>query len=657
MSAAAPFVWTPDAALVERANVTRLMRTLGVATYAELVARAAEDPDWYWTAVLDDLGIAFDPPFDALCDVRAGAPWARWFTGGGVNVAACCVDRWAARRPDAPAVIAEREDGRVVTCDFAELAHAVDGLAGLLAERGVAAGDRVALLLPMGREAVAALFALAKLGAVAVPMFTGFSAAAIAQRMADAGARTIVTGDVSPRRGRPVALAQAATQAAREAGGADVVTIASDADSARDAGGASDMGGAGDAHWDALVARGRAAPRAAAATHAESPLMINYTSGTTGAPKGAVHVHGGLLVKVAAEAAYLTDLGPDDRALWITDMGWLMGPWLLIGALAAGACVVLYEGAPDLPDRERLWRVCAAHRVSMLGVSPTLVRGVRGDRAPAGAHDLSALRILASTGEAWDESAYRWLLDAVGGGRCPIVNITGGTEVGACFLGQPPVLPAKACSVGLPVPGMAVDVLGPDGAPTGGAVGELVCRAPWPAQTRGFWRNRRRYLDAYWSRWDDVWVHGDWASYDADGWWFLHGRSDDTMNVAGKRIGPAEIEDAALAVPAVAECAAIGVPDALKGTAVWCFCVLDAGADPPPELLEADVRAALSAAIGKAFGGVRVLVVDALPKTRSGKLVRRAIRARALGEDAGDLSSLESPTALDAIDRALAARR
>jgi acetyl-CoA synthetase len=637
------FVWQPDPVLVERANVTRLMRTLGVSTYRDLVDRAAVDPAWYWPAVLDDLDIAFEPPFDELCDTRAGAPWARWFVGGGINVAAHCVDRWAAARPTDAAVIAEREDGRVLQCDFDELRAAVDGLAGLLAERGVRCGDRVALILPMGRDAVAALFAVAKLGAVAVPMFTGFSAAAIAQRMDDAGARMIVSADASLRRGRVVPLTESAEAAARAVGGAELLIFDADADTGR----------AGHVHWDALVRRGREAPLDPAATHAESPLMINYTSGTTGAPKGAVHVHGGLLAKVAAEAAYLTDLGREDRALWITDLGWLMGPWLLIGAFAAGACVVLYEGAPDQPDRDRLWRVCAQHRVTMLGVSPTLVRAVRGATEPALAHDLSALRILASTGEAWDDASYRWLLGAVGGGRCPIVNITGGTEVGACFLGQPPVLPAKACSVGLPVPGMAVDVLGLDGRPTGGDLGELVCRRPWPAQTRGFWRNRRRYLDAYWSRWDDVWVHGDWASVDADGWWFLHGRSDDTMNVAGKRIGPAEIEDAVLALPEVAECAAIGVPDELKGTAVWCFCVLADGADPPHPELQARVQAAVGSAVGKAFGGVRVHVADALPKTRSGKVVRRAIRARALGEDPGDLSSLESVAALDAVDRAL----
>lgn len=641
---AEPFVWRPGPEVVERANVTRLTRRLGVAGYRELVERAAADPDWYWQAVLDDLGIAFDPPADTIRDLGAGAPWTRWFPGAGVNVATHCVDRWASSRPDAPALVAEREDGRVVSCGFGELAAAVDGLAGALEARGVTAGDRVALLLPMGRDAVVALFAVAKLGAVSVPMFTGFSAAAIAQRMEDAGARAIVTADASLRRGRPLPLADAAAEAARAASGAEVIVVAAER-------------GRGGLQWEELVRQGREAPRAAAPTGAEHPLMINYTSGTTGAPKGAVHVHGGLLAKVAAEAAYLTDLGPGDRALWITDLGWLMGPWLLIGAFAAGACVVLYEGAPDEPDRDRLWRVCADRGVTMLGLSPTLVRAVRRDGRPADDHDLSALRILASTGEAWDEAAYRWLLDAVGGGRCPIVNVTGGTEVGACFLGQPPVLPAKACSVGLPVPGMAVDVLDPDGRPTGGAVGELVCRAPWPAQTRGFWRNRRRYLDAYWSRWDDVWVHGDWASYDEDGWWYLHGRSDDTMNVAGKRIGPAEIEDAVLALPVVAECAAIGVPDPLKGTAVWCFCVLAPGAAPPREALEREVRAALAATIGKAFGGVRVHVSEALPKTRSGKVVRRAIRARALGEEAGDLSSLDSADALDAIDRALAAAR
>jgi acetyl-CoA synthetase len=313
----------------------------------------------------------------------------------------------------------------------------------------------------------------------------------------------------------------------------------------------------------------------------------------------------------------------------------------------------MYEGAPNHPHPGRLWEMCARHGVTVLGVSPTLIRALM----PAGedvvrAHDLSSLRILCSTGEPWNPEPYRWFSEVVGGGRLPIINISGGTEVGACFLGQAPVVPTKSCSLGTPSLGMAIEVFGPDGKPVRDEVGELVCTRPWPAQTRGFWGSRERYLAAYWSRWEGVWVHGDWASIDADGYWFLHGRSDDTLNVAGKRIGPAEYESAAVDHPAVVECAAIGIPDEVKGTAVWCFCIPSPGAEPGPAL-EAEVTRSISNELGKAFAPSRVVFVDELPKTRSAKILRRAIRARVLGEDPGDMSSLENPSGLDAIGKAL----
>jgi acetyl-CoA synthetase len=366
-------------------------------------------------------------------------------------------------------------------------------------------------------------------------------------------------------------------------------------------------------------------------------------------PKGSVHVHGGFLVKIAEEVAYQTDLHQDDVLFWVTDLGWIMGPWEIVGAGALGATVFLYDGAPNDPP-DRLWDLVERHRITTLGVSPTLIRAlIPFGQGPVRRHDRSSLRIMASTGEPWNPEPYLWLLNEVGGGRCPIINLSGGTEVGACFLSPLPITALKPCTLRGPALGMDVDVWGVDGKPVPpGDVGELVCKKPWPAMTRGLWKNPQRYLDTYWSRWPDVWLHGDWASVDEDGFWFLHGRSDDTMNIAGKRLGPAEVESALTHHPGVAESAAVGVPDRIKGEVVWCFVVLKPGYERGTPLA-AELSRVVIEHLGKAFKPGRIVFVDELPKTRSAKIVRRAIRAAVLGTDPGDLSGLENPAALDAI--------
>jgi acetyl-CoA synthetase len=379
--------------------------------------------------------------------------------------------------------------------------------------------------------------------------------------------------------------------------------------------------------------------------------MIAYTSGTTGRPKGAVHVHGGFLVKMASETAYQTDLHRDETLYWVTDMGWIMGPWEMVGAGCAGATVVLYEGAPDWPQPDRVWASVERHEVNVLGVSPTLIRALKtqGDEHVT-KHDLSSLRIFGSTGEPWNPEPYKWLSEVVGGGRVPIINISGGTEVGACFLTPYPVEDIKVCSLGGPSHGMDVDVFDAQGRPVRGEVGELVCKLPWPGMTRGIWGDPDRYLETYWSMYEGVWRHGDWALVDDQGDWFLLGRSDDTINVAGKRLGPAEVESVLVSHPAVSESAVVGVPHETKGEAIWCFCVLGKSAqDGVAEALGELVAKEL----GRPFKPSRIVFVDALPKTRSAKILRRAVRAVAIGEDPGDMSSAENPQALDGIRAAL----
>ncbi len=629
------------------------MAAHGLDSFDELLRRSVEDPTWFWAAVVDALGIPFERRWEAVVDVSDGVPWARWFTGATTNLCAACLDRWVAACPEATALVWEGEDCDQRSLTYAQLTQEVDAVAALLARRGVGAGDTVGIFLPMVPEVVAAALAVAKLGAIFLPIFSGYGADAVAVRLADAGAKALICADGFLRRGRQVPMAATARAACAAVASIETVVVVP-----RLGIGTTDEGWAPWPSPSPSSAPGGATVPTAM-VDSETPLFIAYTSGTTGAPKGAVHVHGGLTVKIAEEAAFQLDVrGPSgpgaddgDRLFWFADFGWIMGPWEVIGALANGATVCLYEGAPDWPGPDRLWAYLERHRVTVLGLSPTLVRAlmVHGP-APVEGHDLSTLRVLGSTGEPWNEEPWRWYFEVVGGRRCPVINISGGTEVGACFLSPHPVQELTPMTLGGPALGMAVDVFGDDGRPVRGAVGELVCTAPWPGMTRGLWKAPDRYLETYWSRWSDVWVHGDWASIQ-DGRWYLHGRSDDTIKIAGKRLGPAEVESVLVSHPAVVEAAAVGVPDEVKGEALWVYVVLGEGAPAADgrDGLRAELRALVADRLGRSFAPSVVHFAAALPKTRSAKVLRRAIRATAVGADPGDLSSLEDPAAVEAV--------
>ena len=634
------FTWNPSAEQLEAANVVRLARRLGCATYADLHRLSLDEPDRFWRAVVDDLGLPLARTWDDVLDDSGGPEWATWFGGARLNLAQACVHRWAAERPDEEAAVFAPEEGERRAFKWAELSRETAKLAEALVELGVEAGDAVGIFLPMSPEAAIASHACAHVGAVQVPVFSGFAAPAIAARLADAEAKLLITADGSVRRGKDVPMKEIADEALSQATTVEQVVVW------RRRGTPVAMTTGRDHDWEELVSD-RPGALSPLEVSSETPHLLAYTSGTTGRPKGAVHVHGGFLLSIAREAAYQSDLRAGDRVLFATDLGWIMGPWTVVGAGALGATTVFLEGAPDRPA-DRLWRLVESERVTMLGVSPTLVRALIALGEPEA--DLSSLRAVTTTGEPWNRTPYDWLDEHVcGSGRIPIVNISGGTEVGACFLSVTPMAPTKPCSLGFPALGEDLDVFDDDGHPVRGAVGELVCKRPWPGMTRGLWRDPERYLDTYWRRFPGVWTHGDWASIDEDGYWYLHGRSDDTLNIAGKRIGPAELESAAVGHAAVAEAAAIGVPHDVKGEVAWLFCVLQPGRSASKD----EVAAAVTAELGKAFAPDRVVFVSALPKTRSAKIVRRAVRARALGEDPGDLSTVENPEALDEIASAV----
>jgi len=640
-------VWFPGD--VAGTNLGRFMAEVGVSDFHALRARSIDEPEWFWDAVVRFLGLVWFEPYKRVLDTSRGFAFAKWFVGGKTNLAYNCVDRHAEANGEHPAIVWEGEDGETRTLTYATLRRETDGLARTLLERGVGPGDAVGIFMPMVPETAAAFLAIAKIGAIALPIFSGYGADAVAVRLSDAGAKAVVTVDGFYRRGKVVEILKVTEQALAAAPTVKTVVVVPRI-FARSRSSEPTTGKDTIVPWPVL---GQHEPLESPALDSEHPLFIAYTSGTTGRPKGSVHVHGGFLAKIAEEVAFQFDVTKDDRLFWFADMGWIMGPWEVVGTLALGATLVMYEGVPDYPAPDRLWAFLEHHQVSILGISPTLVRSLmRHGEKPVTSHDLSKLRILGSTGEPWNDDPWRWYFEVVGNKRCPVINISGGTEVGACFLSPHPVEPIKPTSLGGPALGMAVDVFDDRGKPLRGEVGELVCTRPWPGMTRSLYKDDARYLETYFGRWPQVWVHGDWASIDEDGNWFLHGRSDDTIKIAGKRLGPAEVESALVSHPAVVEAAAIGVPDEVKGEALWAFVVLSSNAKPTEEL-RAELVALVADRLGASFRPAAVRFTSAIPKTRSAKVLRRAIRAVTLDKPTGDLSSLEDMASLEAIRNAV----
>jgi acetyl-CoA synthetase len=623
------------------------MDAQGIGSVEALMQRSTTDIRWFWDAVVKDLGIEWYTPYSDVVDLSRGIQWPRWFVGAQYNYVHDAVDKHAGReRPDQPAIIAEGEDGEVRTLTYRELQAEVNRAANALKALGLQKGDRVGIFMPMTPEVAIATLAVSKIGAIYIPIFSGYAGAAVAERLNLSGARLLITADGFWRRGKPIAMKEVADEAAALAPGVEHVLVVKRL--GRDV----PWQAGRDVWWhEALGAQSTECPTER--TDAEDPYMIIYTSGTTGRPKGTRHVHCGFPIKGAQDMAHCFDVQPGDRIFWITDIGWMMGPWLISGSLMLGATCVMYEGVPAYPQPDRLWALVERHRITHLGISPTAVRSLmgQGDHWFL-AHDLSSLLFFGSTGEPWNPDPWRWLFQNVGEGKRPIINYSGGTETSGGILCCLPLLPLKAGCFNAPVPGMAADVVDDTGAPVRGAVGELAIRAPWPGMTRGFWGDdAARYLDAYWSRIPGLWVHGDWAQIDADGYWYILGRSDDTIKVAGKRVGPAEVESAAVAHGGVLEAAAIGVPDPLKGESIVVFVIARPGRTPD-DTLRAEIEARIVHELGKTLKPEAIRFVTDLPRTRNAKILRRLVRRAYLDEPLGDTSSLENPTALEAIQGA-----
>jgi len=642
--------WRPAADAARATRLGRFIRAAGEPNLESLQSHAERDPAWFWGAAADDLQLDWQRRPSQTLDTSDGVEWSRWWSGGAFNYASAAIDRRAATGPDGAALTWVGEDDTVRRLTNGELKHEIDRAAAVLANLGVGEGDRVGIFLPLLPETVISVLALGKLKAIYIPIFSGYAAPAVASRLNDAGAKLLITADGTLRRGARVPLKETADAAVAQSPTVETVLVVGRLSplAPQDA-----WVEGRDRWWSAEMAHPDLLPLTQTPeTDPETPFMIIYTSGTSGRPKGAVHVHGGFPIKGAQDLAHCFDLGPGDRLFWFTDLGWMMGPWAISGALLLGAELVLYEGAPDYPSADRLWALVARHGVTHLGLSPTVIRALMAHGTdPVRDHDLSSLRVLGSTGEPWNPESWWWFFGEIGGGRLPLVNYSGGTEVSGGIVCCNLLTPIKPCSFGGPSVGAAADVVGADGGSVRGEVGELVLRQPLPGMTRGFWHDRERYLESYWSRIPGTWVHGDWAMVDPDGYWFIQGRSDDTLKVAGKRVGPAEVESAAVAHPSVLEAAAVGVPHQVKGEVIVVFVRLRPGETDDPELRRS-ISDKVVEQLGKALRPEAVHVVTDLPRTRSGKVMRRVARAAYLGADPGDLSALENPLAVESIRKA-----
>ena len=639
---AGEIVWRASPEVIEASNIKRFIDHMGADSYDDLLRKAGADPDWFWDRTIGFMDYRFETPYSQVCDRSRGAPWATWCVGGRTNATISFLDRHRGTPTyERTAVVYETEAGVVTEWSYAELDRQICRLAAALKELGYGPNDAIGIYMPMVPEVVAAYYAVARIGAIVVPLFSGFGRDAIVTRLSDAGATGVLTVDTTQRRGRPIGMKETMDEALAFLPDIRHQIVLRQND------GRENWQEGRDLDWRELTA-GKPDDFPAEIVDADHPLLLVYTSGTTGKPKGTLLTHCGFPVKIGFDLLVCMDLKPQDRMMWISDFGWVVGPMITTVCALAGATMVLVEGTPDYPDPGRMWRLVDAHKVSFLGVAPTTIRGLmRAGTEEVDKWDLSTLRVLASTGEPWTEEAWMWCFEHVCKRRAPLFNWTGGTEISGGILIGTPIHPLKPCAFGGPVPGMEADIFDEAGKPTPpGEVGELVLKAPSIGLTRGLWKDSERYIESYWSTYDDVWRHGDWASRDADGMWFVHGRSDDTLKIAGKRTGPAEIEGLVMATGLVSEAAAIGLHDDRAGQQVMCVCVTapNVAAD---EDTAGKVRDAVADGLGRAFRPAHVLFVQDLPKTRNMKIMRRVVRAAVEGKDPGDLTALVNPEAVD----------
>jgi acetyl-CoA synthetase len=610
-------VYTPPDEVLENTNIYQLLKKTGLKNLNELYEKADKDQEWFWGEMVRDCNICFFEKFSKIVDYSAGNPYTQWFVNGKINIVYNTVERF--KESNKIAIKYEGESGEREYISFKDLDIMTGKLAGALLNMGARKGDRVGIYMPMIPEAVISMYAIMRFGGIAVPIFSGYGPEAIRARVEDAGIKILFVAESYQRRGKTVKMIDNVESLK------NIQLIVSSKTTM---------------HFKELIANGSYVSCVQA--DSDDPALILYTSGTTGKPKGTIHTHGGSFINIVKEVKYYMDFKDTDTLMWVTDLGWMMGPWSVIGANSLGGAVFLYDGAIDYPDQDRLWKIIKNNNITLLGISPTLVRTMKAKNIK---NKMDGIRVFGSTGEPWDDESWLWLFEHLGDSKVPIANISGGTDIIGCFLASTPAMPLKPRCLyrGL---GMNVSVFDESGQEIIDQVGYLVAKKPAPSMTHGLWKQEEKYIETYWSKFKGVWFHGDWVKQDKDGYFYMYGRVDDVIKVAGKRVGPTEIENIVMKIEHVKECIAIGIPDPIKGESIG---ILYTGTND--DNTKNKIKNSIEKELGKPFSPSLVVFVSELPKTKNGKIMRRIAKNAFLGNDVGDISNIDKIEVIEKIKK------
>ena len=627
-------IWQPSKEQIENSKLTKFIQHCKLKNYDELEKKSFSDPGWLWDNVIKFSDLKFYKPYSKILDESKGTPWTRWCIGGKTNIVLNCIDRHKDKEFFKNTFIfAEREDGKESSITYEEFDKQISKVGNTLKINGFKKGDVIALYMPQFIETYIAYFAILKIGCVVLPLFSGYGSKAVIERLNIAKAKGIFTVEKTFRKAKEIRMFDQIKNELDQVISLEKIFLLGKEK------------GKKIFNWENF--QNVSDNLKTEETDAEDPAIIHFTSGTTGKPKGCVYTHIGLVAKMSFDEGVLADFKQTDIHLCMADMGWMVGSKSATIASAHGAQMVIAEGVPDFPDEVRFWKLIEKYKVSWTELSPALIRAqMIKDEKLFKDLDLSSLRMICTGGEPWTEKPWKWLFQVIGKSKVPIMNSAGGTEVSGSILHCCLHRPFKVGSFNAPIPGMSADILNLDGQKVStNEMGELVMRKSSIGLTKSLWNDDKRYIDNYWSVIKDYWVHGDLASRDADGHWYLHGRSDDTIKVSGKRIGPSELESVIVKSGKAKEVAAVGIPDENKGSKIILSIVPAENNDQKESFFEDLVIKDL----GKSFKPDKVIFVKDLPKTRNMKIMRRVIKSCLANQDPGDLSTLLNPESVEEI--------